>query len=104
LSDTDKEILIANDKNITLENIYEAGHNAFPVLNTDKIVLKNIDRNDLEITTTSFDNFMLWTQVDNMLCIEPITQYTSYINQKFFEDNMRLSKGKNEFSVTVKVI
>ncbi|EAQ42796.1 aldose 1-epimerase [Polaribacter sp. MED152] len=104
LSDTGKEILIANDKNITLENIYEAGHNAFPVLNTDKIVLKNIDRNDLEITTTGFDNFMLWTQVDNMLCIEPITQYTSYTDQKFSEENMRLSKGINEFSVKVKVI
>ena len=33
---------------------------------------------------------MLWTEVDNMVCIEPITQYTSYTDQKFSEKNMSL--------------
>ena len=47
---------------------------------------------------------MLWTEVDNMVCIEPITQYTSYTNQKFSEENMSLSKGKNTFSVAIKTI
>ena len=96
LSDTGKETLIANDKTITLADIYKVGHNAFPVLNTDKIILKNIDRNDLEITTRNFNNFML--------CIEPITQYTSYTDQKFSEENMSISKGKNTFSITIKVL
>ncbi|KOY51640.1 aldose 1-epimerase [Polaribacter dokdonensis] len=104
LSDTGKDTLVANDKKITLEDIYEVGHNAFPVLNTDKIILQNTDRKHLEISTTGFNNFMLWTQVNNMLCIEPITQYTSYTDQKFSEENMRISKGVNEFSVHIKVI
>ena len=104
LSDTGKDTLVANDKKITLEDIYEVGHNAFPVLNTDKIILQNSDRRYLEISTKGFNNFMLWTQVDNMLCIEPITQYTSYTDQKFSEENMRISKGVNEFSVHIKVI
>ncbi len=104
LSDTGKETLVTNDKKITLEDIYEAGHNAFPVLNTNKIILKNINRNDLEITTTGFDNFMMWTQVDNMLCIEPITQYTSYTDQNFSEENMRISNGKETFSFQIKVL
>jgi galactose mutarotase-like enzyme len=104
LSDTGKDTLIANDKKITLEDIYEVGHNAFPVLNTDKIILQNTDRKHLEISTKGFNNFMLWTQVDNMLCIEPITQYTSYTDQKFSEENMRISKGVNEFSIHIKVI
>ena len=47
---------------------------------------------------------MLWTEVDNMLCIEPITQYTSYTNQKFSEKNMSLSDGKNIFSVAIKIL
>lgn len=47
---------------------------------------------------------MLWTEVNNMLCIEPITQYTSYTDQKFSEDNMSLSEGKNKFSVEIKVL
>jgi galactose mutarotase-like enzyme len=104
LSDTGKETLESNDTKITLADVYKAGSNAFPVLNSDKIILRNIQRNDLEITTKGFNNFMLWTEVNNMLCIEPITQYTSYTDQKFCEENMRLSEGKNEFSVTIKVV
>ena len=104
LSNTGKEILESNGKKITLADVYKAGSNAFPVLNSDKIILKNIDRKNLEITTKGFNNFMLWTEVDNMLCIEPITQYTSYTDQKFSEQNMRLSAGKNSFSVKIKTI
>jgi hypothetical protein len=104
LSDTGKETLIANDTKISLGDIYKVGHNAFPVLDTDKIILKNIGRKDLEITTTNFNNFMLWTEVDNMLCIEPITQYTSYTDQKFSEENMSISTGKETFSIQIKVL
>ncbi len=104
LSDSGNEILISDDKKITLSDVYKAGSNAFPVLNTDKITLKNIDRNDVEISTKGFNNFMLWTEVNNMLCIEPITQYTSYTDQKFSEENMSLSEGKNIFSVEIKVL
>ena len=104
LSDTGKETLQAGKEIITLKDVYKAGSNAFPVLGTDKIILKNIDKNDLEITTVGFHNFMLWTEVDNMLCIEPITQYTSYTDQKFSEQNMHLSAGKNSFSVKIKTI
>lgn len=104
LSDTGNETLESNDIKITLADVFKAGSNAFPVLNSDKIILRNIQRKDLEITTKGFNNFMLWTEVNNMLCIEPITQYTSYTDQKFSEENMRLSEGKNEFSVTIKVL
>ncbi|MCL7762010.1 aldose 1-epimerase [Polaribacter sp. Z014] len=104
LSNTGNETLIYNDTKITLADVYKAGANAFPILNADKIILKNIDRNDLEITTKGFHNFMLWTEVDNMLCIEPITQYTSHTDQKFSEENMRLSTGKNSFSVSIKIL
>ena len=104
LSDTGKETFISNDKTYNLTDVYKAGSNAFPILNTDKIFLKNSNKNDLEITTKGFNNFMLWTEVDNMVCIEPITQYTSYTNQKFSEENMSISKGIDTFSVTIKVL
>ena len=104
LSNSGEETLESNGKKITLSDVYKVGHNAFPILNSDKIILKNIDRKDLEISTKGFDNFMLWTQVDNMLCIEPITQYTSYTDEKFSEENMRLSKGNNSFSVAIKIL
>ncbi len=104
LSDSGEETLKSNGVEITLTDVYKAGSNACPVLNSNKIILKNIHRKDLEITTKGFDNFMLWTEVDNMLCIEPITQYTSYTDQKFSEKNMSLSDGKNIFSVAIKIL
>lgn len=104
LSDSGEETLESNGVEITLTDVYKAGSNACPVLNSNKIILKNIHRKDLEITTKGFDHFMLWTEVDNMLCIEPITQYTSYTDQKFSEKNMSLSDGKNIFSVAIKIL
>lgn len=104
LSDTGKETFISGDTIYNLDDVYKAGSNAFPILNSNKIILKNIDKNDLEITTKGFNNFMLWTEVDNMVCIEPITQYTSYTNQKFSEENMFISKEKNEFFVRIKTL
>lgn len=104
LSNTGNETLEAGTEKITLTDVYKSGSNAFPVLGTEKIILNNINKNDLEISTNGFHNFMLWTEVDNMLCIEPITQYTSYTDQKFSEENMTLSKGLNTFSVHIKPI
>jgi len=104
LSDTGLETIETTTTKITINNVLEVGNNAFPVLNTNKIILKNTNKNDLEITTKGFHNFMLWTEVNNMLCIEPITHYTSYTNQKFSEENMLLSKGKNTFSVTINIL
>lgn len=104
LSNSGKDTLIANGTKITLKEIYKVGHNAFPVLHSDKIILENDDKNHLEITTKNFNNFMLWTEVDNMLCIEPITQYTSYTDQNFSEENMSISSGKEMFSFEIKVL
>jgi hypothetical protein len=38
---------------------------------------------------------MLWTEVPNMICIEPITQYTSYTDQKFLEKTCEFVVEKN---------
>jgi galactose mutarotase-like enzyme len=104
LSNTGKEIFVSKNETCTLVDVYKAGSNAFPILNSNTIILKNIDKPNLEISTKGFHNFMLWTEVDNMVCIEPITQYTSYTDQKFSEENMSLSEGENKFSVVIKVI
>lgn len=104
LSDSGKETFVANNEEYSLENILHAGSDAFPVLETDKITLKNIDKKDIEITTKGFNNFMLWTEVNNMVCIEPITHYTSYTNQKYSEKNMSVLNGMITFSVCIKVL
>jgi galactose mutarotase-like enzyme len=104
LSNTGKEIIASANERVTLADVYKAGHNAYPLLNCTSLILENSDKNNLEISTVGFHNFMLWTAVDNMLCIEPISQYTSYTNEKFSEENMSLSKGKDEFSIEINVL
>jgi len=104
LSDTGTETLQTTTTEITLKEVLEAGANAFPVLNCTKIELKNIGKKNIEISTTGFNNLMLWTEVNTMICIEPITQYTSYVEQKYLNKHMQLSQGKNIFTVEIKVI
>jgi len=104
LSDTCEEIIISNHQKIVLKDVLNAGSNALPVLESDEILLINYDKKNLQINTKGFHNFMLWTEVNNMICIEPITQYTSFTNQQFSEENMRLSKGNNYFSVKIKIL
>jgi hypothetical protein len=104
LSNTGEEILTSNHIKATLSEIQKVGDNAFPFLDCNKITLENIGRKHLEIATTGFENFMIWSPVNNMLCIEPITQYTSYTDEKFSEENMRLSDGRNNFSFEIKIL
>ena len=63
----------ANEKVISLEEVLAVGSRALQVANCEKIILK--DKKELAITTEGFGNFMLWTEVPNMVCIEPITFY-----------------------------
>ncbi len=104
LTGEDKETLESGSKKITLQDIYEVGSNAFLVLETNEILLKNEDKPNVKISTENFKNFMLWTEVPNMICIEPITQYTSYTDQKFSEKNMRICSGKESFDVLIEIM
>lgn len=104
LAGNEKEILQSGSKQITLIDVYEVGSNAFPVLGTNEILLKNEGKANIKISTENFNNFMLWTEVPNMICIEPITQYTSYTNQKFSEENMRICSGKESFGVLIEIM
>ncbi len=89
-----------NNQKITIADILKAGSNAFPILHQNKLSLFN-GNYGLELTTEGFNNFMLWTEVENMICIEPITQYTIK-TQDYSEKNMRVSNGKEKFTVLLK--
>ncbi|MGY8914615.1 MAG: aldose 1-epimerase, partial [Flavobacteriales bacterium] len=55
------------------------------------------DRKKLTITTQGFGSFMLWTEVPNMVCIEPITFYPYAVTQQ------RLAAGFQELGNDSKV-
>lgn len=76
---TETPVVIANDKEISLKDVLAVGSRAMHVNNCETIILK--DKNELQITTEGFGDFMLWTEVSNMICIEPITFYPYAVTQ-----------------------
>ncbi|SHJ70277.1 Aldose 1-epimerase [Arenibacter nanhaiticus] len=70
---TDTPSVRVKDKSIDLPQILAVGNRALAVLDTEEVTLS--DAEELHIKTEGFGNFMLWTEVPNMLCIEPISFY-----------------------------
>ena len=65
--------IVATDRIISLENVLAVGSRALEIPDCNDILLK--DKKEIRITTEGFGKFMLWTEVPNMICIEPITFY-----------------------------
>ncbi|WP_103863988.1 aldose epimerase [Aquimarina sp. I32.4] len=72
-------ILVTNKKEIVITDILEAGASAYLLDKCKEITLKNNGDIRLTITTNGFRHIMLWTEVTNMICIEPITFYPSSV-------------------------
>ncbi len=100
---TKNPIVIAEENAITLPQVLAVGNRAFKVIGYEEVILK--DKNELRITTAGFGNFMLWTEVPNMICIEPITFYPYDVEQKDLHEGFQfLETGKKEFKVAISVI
>lgn len=91
----------AGARDIPLGEIMAAGNRALPVMNTRYIAL--YDDRVLQLEATGFSHFMLWTEVPNMVCIEPITFYPYAVHQKQLHEGFDFLKGKEEvFSLRIK--
>lgn len=100
---TKNPIVIAEENAITLPQVLAVGNRAFKVIGYEEVILK--DKNELQITTQGFGNFMLWTEVPNMICIEPITFYPYDVEQKDLHRGFQfLETGKREFKVGISVV
>ncbi len=99
---TKNPIVIANEKAITLKEVFEVGSRALQVSNCNEVILK--DKNELIIKTKGFENFMLWTEVPNMICIEPITFYPYEVEQQHLNDGFQyLKDAQKVFTVQIVV-
>jgi hypothetical protein len=86
------------DKSISIPEIMKVGSKAMQVANCESITLKDVK--NLTIRTEGFSNFMLWTEVTNMLCIEPITFYPYAVEQQNLNQGfMVLNKDEAKFVV-----
>jgi len=65
---------------ITLDEVLAVGSRALQVADHQEIKLK--DEKEITIKTEGFGHFMCWTEVRNMVCIEPITFYPYAVEQR----------------------
>ncbi len=95
------EIVKSNTQEVSIPTIIHGGNIAYPILNSNEIKLIKKDGFNLLIKTKGFNNFMLWTEVSNMLCIEPITAYPytegEFLTKKLFNS----SNGIDTFEVSI---
>ncbi|VAW14833.1 FIG00930725: hypothetical protein [hydrothermal vent metagenome] len=99
---TENPIVIAGEKAIVFSDILAVGSKAYQVSDCEKIILK--DKNELYIKTMGFGSFMLWAEVDNMLCIEPITFYPYAVKPQNLHDGFQyLREKKKVFTVQISV-
>ena len=97
---TNSPEVIAGNHSITLETIMEAGSRALEVADCQRVILK--DQKELCIKTEGFRHFMLWTEVPNMICIEPITFYPYSVDQMQLHEGFDyLTDEDRNFKVTL---
>jgi hypothetical protein len=88
-------------KSISIAEVLAVGSRALHVPNCRKMVLS--DKQALEITTKGFSSFMLWTEVSNMVCIEPITFYPYAVAQENLHKGFTTLDGNSkEYTVFLK--
>lgn len=84
--------MLAHDKKISLPEVLAVGSRAMPVLDSNYLLLQ--DQKNVHIKTEGFNHFMLWTEVTNMVCLEPIIFYPYAIEQKNLQEGFQFLTDK----------
>jgi len=79
---------------ISIPEVMKVGSRALQLPNCTQVTL--MDQEDIKINTSGFGHFMLWTEVDNMLCIEPITFYPYEVEQIDLNKGFQLLKKNSK--------
>ncbi|MDX1315289.1 MAG: aldose 1-epimerase [Eudoraea sp.] len=97
---TAKPKILAAGLEISLEEVIMAGSKALEVAGANELFLE--DQARIQIKTNGFDNFMLWTEVPNMLCIEPVTYYPYTKPQQFLHEGFDyMDRDGKTYSVSI---
>ncbi len=100
---TTEVTITSNEKNISLEEVLAVGGRALHVPACEELILR--DAKQLKIRTEGFGDFMLWTEVPNMVCIEPITFYPYSVPQQAMHEGFDyLLDGPREFAVHISTL
>ncbi|GLU43906.1 aldose 1-epimerase [Allomuricauda sp. NBRC 101325] len=96
---SESPIIVANNKEITLDEVLAVGSRALQVPDCISITLK--DEKEITINTEGFGNFMCWTEVRNMVCIEPITFYPYAVDQQNLNQGFQEVGEESVFKVVL---
>ncbi|PKB45118.1 aldose 1-epimerase [Cellulophaga sp. RHA19] len=95
------EVSYGENAKAAVKDIKAAGSVAYPLRDMTKAELQNT--NAITIETQGFKELMLWTEVDTMLCVEPITFYPYDVAQdKLFKGYSNMGKVPAEYKVFLK--
>ncbi|MFT0716153.1 aldose 1-epimerase [Flagellimonas lutimaris] len=97
---TESPLIVANNKEITLDEVLAVGSRALQVEGCTSITLK--DEKEITIETEGFGNFMCWSEVRNMVCIEPISFYPYAVSQSELHQGFQQLEGAAQFKVVLK--
>ncbi len=98
---SEKPTIISDNRVITLDEVLAVGSRALQVPDSTSITLK--DTKEITITTEGFGHFMCWTEVRNMVCIEPITFYPYAVEQQHLNQGFELASNSEHFKVILSV-
>ena len=95
--------LIVNtiNKSVSLENVLEAGASAFLLEKCKNVVIENNGDLKINLKTVGFKHMMLWSEVSNMICIEPITFYPPSVPTSKLFTGFENSNGHEKFEITI---
>ncbi|MGX1929758.1 aldose epimerase family protein [Flagellimonas sp. 2504JD4-2] len=98
----DHPIIVSNEGEITLDEVLAVGNRAYQVEDCELITLK--DERNITIETVGFGHFMCWTEVRNMVCIEPISFYPYSVEQTALHEGFQfLDDSDSIFKVRLTV-
>ena len=97
---TESPVILANGKKILLDEVLAVGSRALQISDCTAVTLK--DEKEITIETEGFGNFMCWTEVRNMVCIEPISFYPYAVKQSDLHQGFEKLKNRAEFKVVLK--
>lgn len=94
-------VLKSENQNISLKDILQAGASAFLLKDSKKVSMQNNGILKVDVKTKGFRHMMLWTEVNNMVCIEPITFYPSDVSVNKLHTGFDYSSGLERFEVII---
>ena len=101
LSGNNTESFSYGKEKMTLQDILDVGSIAYPAMNTNEISLIKENGYNIRLRTKGFHNFMLWTEVKNMVCIEPITAYPYTPEKMLAKELFKTCSGFDSYEVII---